>query len=43
LEKSVEYQQTTLRCIPEDKTLHNHRFENIKSGMQNMTVNLGEA
>jgi hypothetical protein len=30
-EMSVEFQQTTWRYIPEDRTLHNHRCENLKS------------
>jgi hypothetical protein len=30
-ETSVAFQQTTLRHIPEDDTLHNHRCENLKS------------
>jgi hypothetical protein len=30
-EASVASQQTTLRHIPEDDTLHNHRCKNLKS------------
>jgi hypothetical protein len=30
-ETSVYYQRTTRRCIPEDRTLNNHRCENLKS------------
>jgi hypothetical protein len=30
-ETSVASQQTELRHIPEDDTLHNHRCENLKS------------
>jgi hypothetical protein len=30
-EMSVEFQQTTWRYIPENRTLHNHRCENLKS------------
>jgi hypothetical protein len=30
-ETSVDFQQTTWRYIPEDRTLHNHRSENLKS------------
>jgi hypothetical protein len=30
-EASVGTQRTTLRHISEDDTLHNHRFENLKS------------
>jgi hypothetical protein len=30
-ETSVDTQRTTLRYIPEDGTLHNHRCENLKS------------
>jgi hypothetical protein len=30
-ETSVDFQQTTRRCIPEDRTLHNHRCKNLKS------------
>jgi hypothetical protein len=29
-ETSVDFQRTTRRYIPEDKTLHNHRCENLK-------------
>jgi hypothetical protein len=28
---SVDFQQITCRYIPEDRTLHNHRYENLKS------------
>jgi hypothetical protein len=31
LETSVEFQQTTRRHIQEDRILHNHRCENLKS------------
>jgi hypothetical protein len=30
-EMSLDFQRTTQRFIPEDKTLHNHRCENLKS------------
>jgi hypothetical protein len=30
-ETTLSFQQTTWRYIPEDKTLHNHRCENLKS------------
>jgi hypothetical protein len=30
-ETSVASQQTARRHIPEDDTLHNHRYENLKS------------
>jgi hypothetical protein len=30
-EISVDFQWTTRRYIPEDSTLHNHRYENLKS------------
>jgi uncharacterized membrane protein len=30
-EKSIDFQRTTRRYIPEDRTLHNHRCENLKS------------
>jgi hypothetical protein len=30
-ETSVDFQQATRRCIPEDSTFHNHRCENLKS------------
>jgi hypothetical protein len=30
-ETSVEFQQTTRRCIPVDRTVHNNRCENLKS------------
>jgi hypothetical protein len=32
-ETSVEFRRTTGRYIPEDRTLHNHRWENLKSYM----------
>jgi hypothetical protein len=31
LRKSVDFQRTKRRYIPEDSTLHNHRCENLKS------------
>jgi hypothetical protein len=30
-ETSADFQRSTQRCIPEDTTLHNHRYENLKS------------
>jgi hypothetical protein len=30
-ESSVDFQQTTRRYIPEERTPHNHRGENLKS------------
>jgi hypothetical protein len=27
----VDFQQTTQQCIPQDRTLHNHKHENIES------------
>jgi hypothetical protein len=30
-ETSVGFQQTTWRYVPEDSTLHNHRYKNLKS------------
>jgi hypothetical protein len=30
-ETSVDFQRTTRRYIPKDRTLHNHRYENLKS------------
>jgi hypothetical protein len=30
-EMSVDFQRTAGRCIPEDRTLHNFRCENLKS------------
>jgi hypothetical protein len=30
-ETLVDFQRTTLHYIPEDRTLHNHRCENLKS------------
>jgi hypothetical protein len=30
-ETSVDFQRTTRRYIPQDRTLHNHRCENLKS------------
>jgi hypothetical protein len=32
-ETSVDFQRTTLRYNPEDKTVDNHRWENLKSCM----------
>jgi hypothetical protein len=32
-ETAIDFQRTTRRYIPEDKTLHNHRCENLKSYM----------
>jgi hypothetical protein len=32
-ETSVDNQRTPQRYIPGDRTLHNHRFENLKSNM----------
>jgi hypothetical protein len=29
-ETSVDFQQTTLRYVPDDITLHNHSCENLK-------------
>jgi hypothetical protein len=34
-ETSVDFQRTTWRYIPEDRTLHNHRCENVKSCKNN--------
>jgi hypothetical protein len=28
---SVDFHRTTRRYIPEDRTLHNHRYKNLKS------------
>jgi hypothetical protein len=30
-EKSMDFRRATWRYIPEDRTLHNHRYENLKS------------
>jgi hypothetical protein len=30
-ETSDDFQQTTWRYIPEDRTLHNNRYENLNS------------
>jgi hypothetical protein len=30
-ETTVDFQQTTLRYIPEYRNLHNHRYEYLKS------------
>jgi hypothetical protein len=38
-EASVGFQRTTRRYIPEDKTLHNHRCENLKSYNEIMIKN----
>jgi hypothetical protein len=32
---SVDFQRTTRRCMPEDRILHNHRSENLKSDIRN--------
>jgi hypothetical protein len=32
-EMSIDFQRITLRYIPEDRTLHNHKSENLKSYM----------
>jgi hypothetical protein len=39
-ETSTDFQRTTLRYIPEDSTLHNHRCENLKSCISNESWNL---
>jgi hypothetical protein len=33
-ETSVDFQRTARRCIPEDKNIHNHSCENLKSYIQ---------
>jgi hypothetical protein len=33
-ETSVDLQRTTRRHIPEDRTVHNHRCENLKSDIE---------
>jgi hypothetical protein len=38
-ETSVHFQRTTRRYVPEDRTLHNHRCENLK--FQNNEENCG--
>jgi hypothetical protein len=30
-ETSVDFQRTTRRYTPEDRTLHDHRYENLRS------------
>jgi hypothetical protein len=35
-ETSVDFQRTTQRYTPEDRTLHNHRCENLKSYMKRL-------
>jgi hypothetical protein len=42
-ETSVATQQTTWRHIPEDDTLHNHRYENPKSYKVNRLAEVGVA
>jgi hypothetical protein len=37
-EASVDFQRTTQRYISEDKTLHNHRCENLKSYMNERSL-----
>jgi hypothetical protein len=39
-ETSVNFQRTTRRCIPEDRSLHNYRCENLKSFMTVFTKTL---
>jgi hypothetical protein len=39
-ETLVDTQRTTLRCIPGDGTLHNHRCENLKSYSGNACFHL---
>jgi hypothetical protein len=41
LETLVDFQQATWRYTPEDKTLHNHCCENLKSYKKNMWVHMG--
>jgi hypothetical protein len=33
-ETSVDFQRTTWRYIPEERTIHNHRCENLNSYKQ---------
>jgi hypothetical protein len=35
-EAAIDFQRTTWRYIPEDSTLHNHRFDNLKSYIDNI-------
>jgi hypothetical protein len=35
-ETSVDFQRTTRRRIPEGRTLHNHRYANLKSYMDHL-------
>jgi hypothetical protein len=35
---SVDFQRTTWRYIPEDRTLHNHRCENLSSYKYRMLI-----
>jgi hypothetical protein len=37
-ETTVDFQRTTRPYIPEDRTLHNHRCENLKPYMVNNTL-----
>jgi hypothetical protein len=39
-EKSVHFQRTTLYYIPEDRSFHNHRCENLNSYMMNEFLNI---
>jgi hypothetical protein len=36
-ETSLDFQRTTLRYIPEDGTLHNHRCENLTSYVEDIS------
>jgi hypothetical protein len=37
-ETSVDFQRTTWRYSPENRTLHNHRCENLKFYMKRITI-----
>jgi hypothetical protein len=38
-ETSIDFQPTTMRYIPADTTLHNHRCENLRSYMVPLLFN----
>jgi hypothetical protein len=41
IETSVDFQRTKRRYIPEDRTLHNHRCDNLSSSMYNIWSSQG--
>jgi hypothetical protein len=43
LRNAVEFQQNTRRYIPEDSTLYNNRYKNLKSYIDLLLTNLVSA